>query len=294
MEIKDILIKEIMKRSDGYWELLNTANGDKKSIQKTIKGLKKKSIEMGTTGPSYTYNLVGERVEAIAAYSTQILVKLSKEWIHPDKISLDFNDSIADLWAVAWARSLRFLKHVDKSFIKENGKIPYTVELEWKTLFEDCDVNISSVTQLIDYIVSKPWDYNHFRWLDRAKIELERQLGVEDFKIILNEKDSGIKNFDPLRVFLPRLKYISNSGKEYLNHLLNEHYCNLGGIEDFRVKRSLILLNIVLDLNVNTEIPENVVNVIIKELRKIGTPTYDITILARDIYLLLRQNWRCP
>jgi hypothetical protein len=101
------LKEAVMKRFDGYWELLSTAAGSTNSLEKTIAGLTTEAINQGTRGEAIAPSFISSRVEALAAWNPQILVDVSSKWLTPKHV-----DEYS-WWGSAWLPTIRHLKAVN-------------------------------------------------------------------------------------------------------------------------------------------------------------------------------------
>ena len=131
--------KEVVSfRHDGTWPLIAAAAGNQTAFNSVVHALR--SALLGRCDmDDYPMDpgLLGDHIESIAAANPDYLVKLSLEWKEPSEISSDLHDFQNDLWAEAWAISLRHLKIRDAATLADvstdNYRITVAAENLWPT-----------------------------------------------------------------------------------------------------------------------------------------------------------------
>jgi hypothetical protein len=100
----DRLRQILSKRTRGYWGLIATAAGDAQSVQMTSASVSALSLARGSHGDAVAPSIVSESVEALAAYSPNLLVQITGDWLKPAAIYDN------PWWTAAWTAALRHLK----------------------------------------------------------------------------------------------------------------------------------------------------------------------------------------
>jgi hypothetical protein len=146
----------LTERCDGYWELLATAAGSPDSVERTTKALAGEELDKGFQNP---VGLIGERVEALAAWNPAVLCDISKTWTSP-------SDDKSLWWLNAWRTSLRHLKAFG-AIRKEQIDVPELAD-EIDVLWGELPVKSVSWASALVFVKQQPvFDSGLIRKLSR-------------------------------------------------------------------------------------------------------------------------------
>ena len=285
------LIRLLGERDDGYWELLATATGREAASQRTLGGLASAALAAGFDGPAASPSLVGQRVEAVAALDSSLLVGLSKTWLPPEDISLDLMDPLADFWTAAWSSALRHLaKHPNSRSATGAASVPRPIALERAVLDAAPAAPLRTFEALLAVVADAACTWDDLRRLDSSDVQLPAPIDQAQVEALLGgDRRAAGPDFSRLRILLPRPDILGEGARRWLRAQLQHRWATFempptgdGGL--------LVLLQLVLAFEPVTEAPADLVQRFAQVLRSHGRPAQ----WAPFAYVLLRRGWGVP
>ncbi len=273
-------------RSDGHWELFATAVGNGTSVRRTLEGLSSVALVANVGGPAISPSIVEQRVQALAAFDTQRLADLSREWKDPSELSLDLMDASVDFWTSAWRSSLRFLV-LGGEVPKLEGLLPLPLEIEKDVLLEAEELELNTWDDLTHHVRDTA-TYSDLRALDRAKVSVDRPVTRARLVEFLGGESPSTEALERLRVLQHRTVFLDSSAQDYLGKLLlseweaAEELDNTGALT--------ILMDVALECSNANGLRPRLVRALTQRLRASVEPAR----WAPFAYLLAGTNWRCP
>jgi hypothetical protein len=221
MDVKATLRQRLAPRSHGLWEPLAAVAGDPEARGRVAAGLAADALEQGHNGLAQDPNVVGERVEAVAAWDLQLLARLAAGWRSPRTLPSDPMDSDADYWAVAWARSLRHLEKTERIDAHTARSDSYVVASEARILWGKPEPRYVSWTRLVERLRLGDLFFDEMRMLARVPLE-EAAVDESHLRACQEAADASREPLALLRILRGRATVLNGSGRSELRRLLRE------------------------------------------------------------------------
>lgn len=161
------------------------------------------------------------RVEALAAYDPQEVVRLARDWHPPLQLSRDPMDPEVDFWTEAWTTALRYLKDAGAVPPLEGGWIPRPLEIVRRGLFDPPPGRFESWQHVVEAVFrSQP---EELAILGRAEFSFDLPVGEERLYELVGGADPAFEQLWHLRVLKGR-RCFSDSGRTTLRRWLLERW----------------------------------------------------------------------
>ncbi len=218
MDAETKLRQQLVPRNNGFWEPLAAVAGDSEARRRVVAGLAADALGQGRDGLAQDPNVVGERVEAVAAWDLQLLARLAAGWRPVNSLPSDPMDSDADYWAVAWARSLRHLEKTGRVDTRAARSDSYVVASEARILWGKTEPRSVSWSTLVERLRQGKLFFDEMRMLARVPLE-EAALGASDLRACHEAADESREPLALLRILRGRAGVLDDSGRAEFRRL---------------------------------------------------------------------------
>ncbi len=280
----------LIRRSDGYFEMLATAAGDRSSNRKTVTGLTATALDAAAGGAALSPSIVGRRVDALAAHDVPQLVQVSQDWKAPDSLDLSLTSAVTDFYVAAWEAAFRFLWKAGYKVEYDFSRLPLPLQREQATLAGTLAPEIRSWSDVVRIVAEERASYAIIRSINIARVCKEGEIGHAHLKALLETDVPELVPLARLRIFTPAAFLLSMEASEYLRQLFEARWFSMvepdvngtGGEE-------AILLELVTKLGMSDELWSRAAQHLLQRLDEHGAAGN----WAPFAYLLLNKDWTC-
>lgn len=274
------LLALMRARTEGNWEFLATAAGERSSVERTVRCLD------GSTLPTDRFSsrtVVRQRIEALAAFDTSALARVASTWPLPQEFPGNGSSGIATRLTEAWAAALRHLPlSVQQKILR--GDVPKAYNQERVALVTPAPCFVDWI-EVIQFVRNAP-SYAHLRATDRSTFP---SLSPSAFWIdtLLDIPHGGRWSaFQTVRVLRGGVHHLSPEARMYLLELAEAAWSSFSGDSPIQ----LLFFELARSIDRGARVLDLATEQLIATLKKAESPQR----LLQTAYVVADAGWTMP